>query len=371
MPEDDPPEPPPRASLSGEVLGQFSWGLVIVFTLATACWGVLPFTGPYFPAIIFLMAIAIVGAHWHRGPVILMAAVSALVWNFIFIPPRFTLHIADPQNGVTFALFFVIAVSMGHLTHRLHAREQELQRHLDERQKLVAGKLDAELVAESSRLHRTLLDSVSHEFKTPIAVIRTAVDGLDPENRYAQEIDTATRRLQRLVDNLVEMTRIDSASLTPNPDWCEPTDIIEAASAPLARELKDHRLHVTTDPSMPLVLVDSRLISQALGLILHNATVHGPAGQPIDVHIAYDSGRLTIKVRDRGPGIAPWAVSRVFEKFYRAPGAPAGGTGLGLTIARGLMVAMGGDIAAANHPEGGAEFILSLPTKSRPLATAP
>jgi len=370
MTDDDPPEPPPRSAVSGEVHGQFSWGLVIVFTLATACWGVLPFTGPYFPAMIFLMAIAVVGAHWQRGPILMMAAVSALVWNFIFIPPGFTLHIADPQNGVTFALFFVIAVSMGHLTHRLHAREQELQRHLDERQKLVAGKLDAELVAESSRLHRTLLDSVSHEFKTPIAVIRTAVDGLDPDNRYVQEIDTAARRIQRLVDNLVEMTRIDSASLTPNPDWCELTDVIEAASASLTRELSNHPLHITTAQPMPLVLVDTRLLSQALGLILHNATVHGPLGQPIEVLTAYDDGRLSIRVRDHGPGIAPWALSRVFEKFYRAPGAPAGGTGLGLAIARGLMVAMGGDISATNHPEGGAEFTLSLPAKSRPLATA-
>lgn len=347
------------------VVGQFSWGLMIIFVLATACWVLLPFTSYMFSALIFLMAIVLAGARWNRGPVLMMAVISALVWNFIFIPPQFTLHIEKPQDAVMFGLFFVVALSMGHLTTRLHAREEALEQHHREREQLLAEKHRAELMAESERLHRTLLDSVSHELKTPIAIIRTALGGMGEGNPFAAEIETANLRLQRIVENFLEITRVESETLRPNPDWCEIGDVIHAATAPLQRELATHPLSITGAEALPLIMLDIRLLAQALGNVLHNATLYAPAGTGIDLHVTLVGPSLELRVRDHGPGLPPGVESRVFDKFYRAPDSPPGGTGLGLAIASGLMRAMKGDIEVRNHPEGGAEFILRLPVRIR------
>lgn len=358
---------PPKLSqpVPAAVVGQFSWGLTILFVLASACWVVLPYTGYLFSALVFLMAIVLAGTRWNRGPVLAMAAVSAVVWNFIFIPPQFTLHIEKPQDITMFAMFFVVALSMGHLITRLREREEALERHHREREELLAEKHRAELLAESERLHRTLLDSVSHELKTPIAIIRTALDGLGQGNPYAAEIETANRRLQRIVENFLEMTRVESEVLKPRPDWCEVVDVLEQAMKPISDELALHVVNIRGVAEMPLVMIDSRLLAQVLGNVLHNATLYAPAGSEIEIHSAIKDGSLELRVRDHGPGLPPGKEARVFDKFYRAPDSPAGGTGLGLAIARGLMRAMKGDIEARNHPQGGAEFTLRLPVKSR------
>ncbi|WP_461786365.1 sensor histidine kinase [Prosthecobacter sp.] len=383
---DHPSSPKPREPLPVAVVGQFSWGLTILFVLASTCWVLLPYTGYLFSALVFLMAIVLAGTRWNRGPVLAMGVVSALVWNFIFIPPQFTLHIEKPQDIIMFAMFFVVALSMGHLITRLREREAALERHHAEREQLLEAKHRAELLAESERLHRTLLDSVSHELKTPIAIIRTALDGLGQGNAFAAEIETANRRLQRIVENFLEMTRVESEALKPRPDWCEISDVLHAATTPLQKELSKHplRLHGTDD--LPLMMLDSRLLAQVLGNVLHNATLYAPAGTEIEIHAEWPAQSpvrnerpqaakprtgdcadhfLELRVRDHGPGLPMGSEDHVFDKFYRAPDSPAGGTGLGLAIARGLMRAMKGDIEAHNHPEGGAEFVLSLPVKTR------
>lgn len=357
-----------QEAASAALVTQYSGACMLVLLLGTVCWALLPFTGYVFSALVFLMAIALAGTRWNRGPVILMALLCALVWNFIYIPPRFTLHIAKPEDAVMFILFFVVALAMGHLIARLREREEALERHHQEREALLAERHRADLLAESERLHRTLLDSVSHELKTPIAVIRAALDGLGTSDPYAVEIGTATRRLQRIVDSFLEMTRVESEALTPRPDWCEISDIVYAATTSLELELRDHPVVTGGMDDIPLLHVDSRLLAQALGNVIHNAAIHGPAGTPIQLdaklHTNEDGAtHLDLSVRDHGPGLSPTAIRHAFDKFFRAPGAPAGGTGLGLAIARGLVRALGGGMSAGNHPEGGAVFNLSLPVR--------
>lgn len=362
---DHPTSSKSREPVPVHVVGQFSWGLTILFVLASVCWVLLPYTGSMFSALVFLLAIVLAGTRWNRGPVLAMGVVSALVWNFIFIPPRFTFHIEKPEDVVMFGMFFVVALSMGHLIAQLREREAALEKNHREQEQLQAAKHRAELAAEAERLHRTLLDSVSHELKTPIAIIRTAIDGLGTSNPFAAEIDTATRRLQRIVENFLEITRVESDAVKPSPDWCEIGDVLHAATTPLQRELSSHPLRITGAENLPLLKLDSRLLSQALANVLHNATQHAPAGSEIEIGITLKNEALELRVRDHGPGLPPEMEERMFEKFARAPGAPAGGTGLGLAISRGLMRAMKGDITVRNHPEGGAEFVFSLPVKTR------
>lgn len=346
------------------VEAQLGLGVALLFLIATACWGLLPFTGHTFAAIVFLLFVVLAGTRFDRGPVLAMAVTCAVVWNFIFIPPRFTLHIEKPADVAMFCLFFVVALSMGHLTTRLREREAALEKHHQERENLLSGKHRAELAAEAERLHRTLLDSVSHELKTPITIIRTALEGMGTENPYAVEIDTAARRLQRIVENLLEITRVESDAVKPVPDWCEIDDVFEGATTPIQRELSPHPVEITGADDLPLLKIDSRLLAQALANVLHNASLHAPAGTPVEIRTTLANQMLEIRVRDFGPGIPPGLEDRLFGKFYRAPGSSAGGTGLGLAISRGLMRAMHGDIIARNHPDGGAEFILTLPAQT-------
>jgi K+-sensing histidine kinase KdpD len=364
---EDHPIPQRRERLPAELIGQFSWGFMIVFSLASVGWGLLPYTGHHFVALLFLMVIVLAGLRWQRGPVLMMATLSALAWNFIFIPPQFTLHITNPQDVIMFGLFFVVALSMGHLTTRLRVREEAMSGHQRERERLLAAKHRAEFVAESERLHRTLLDSISHELKTPIAIIRTAVDGLDAGNPFVQEIETANRRLQRIVENFLEITRVESEAIRPRLEWCEINDVLHAATAPLQRELAQHPLTITGQENSPLLRLDSRLVAQALSCVLHNATIYAPDHTPIEITVALAGENLEIHVRDHGPGIPPNLERLIFDKFYRSPNSPAGGTGLGLAIARGLLRALQGDITVQNHPTGGADFTLRLPVTTRPL----
>ena len=356
---------PSRASVPVNVVGQFSWGLVTIFVLASVCWAAFPYTGSMFPALLFLLAIVLAGTRWSRGPVLAMAVFSALVWNFIFIQPRFTFHIEKPEDVLMFGLFFVIALSMGHLITRVREREEALEVHHREREQLLEDKHRAEIAAESERLHRTLLDSVSHELKTPVAIIRTAIDGLGTENPFAAEIDTAARRLQRLVEHFIEITRLESDAVKPSPDWCEIEDVLHAATAPMVRELANHPLRISGTENLPLLKLDSRLLAQALGNVLHNATLYAPSGTDIEIAVVLEGSLLELHVRDRGPGLPPDEASRIFEKFYRGASAQAGGTGLGLAISRGLLRAMKGDIVGRTHPEGGADFVLSVPVATR------
>ena len=366
--------PPPRSPVSTAVVGQFSWGLVIIFVLATACWVLLPYTGHMFSALVFLMAIVLAGLRWNRGPVLAMATLSALVWNFVFIPPQFTLHIEKPQDLIMFVLFFVVAMSMGHLTTRVHEREEARERQqrekealMLEREQLLEAKHQAEMLAASERLYRTFLDSVSHEMKTPIAIIRTALGGLGEGNPFAREIESATLRMQRIVENFLEMTRVESPTLTALRDWSDLNDIIHSATEPIREPLVNHPLSLDGVHDMPLLKLDSRLLTQSLSNVLHNATLYTPEGSPIELRAKLINQSLVLTVRDHGKGLQPGDEERIFAKFYRAPGSPPGGTGLGLAIARGLLRAQGGDITARNHADGGAVFELRVPVETHPV----
>jgi two-component system sensor histidine kinase KdpD len=231
-----------------------------------------------------------------------------------------------------------------------------------EKEHFIQAVSHAEVLAQSEKLHRTLLDSVSHELKTPLAVIHAALEGMnDVRSPYIAEIETATQRLQRVVDNLLQMTRLESEVLQPNLGWCDLRDVVAAARQAAGDALSTHPVNVLIPDHLPLVKLDHTLLAQALANILHNAAIYTPAEAAIEDHRQPARfQRLRLTIRDHGPGLPLGEERRVFEKFYRAKGSPAGGTGLGLAIARGFIQAQGGDITARNHPEGGAEFVIEV-----------
>ncbi|MFZ4766713.1 MAG: DUF4118 domain-containing protein, partial [Roseimicrobium sp.] len=490
---------PLQEPLQDSIIGEYSWAIVAIFAIASVCWGLVAFTGYMFVALVFLLAVVIAALRFSRGPVLMMATLSAVCWNYFFIPPIFTFHISKPEDWIMFGMFFIVALSMGSLTSRLRMREVAERRRLRQTDALLrvtqsaalaaepekglaealrtinellnastalivreqdralpkvahqastfrtspkewgvvawsyehkqcAGRftdtlpesaatwfplqtatsmmgvlgvqlprearLDfttrqtveafalqlalvlekehfiqavshAEVLAKSENLHRTLLDSVSHELKTPLAVINASLEGMsDLKSPYLAEIETATQRLQRVVDSLLHMTRLESEFLKPNLDWCDLHDIIAAAKQAAGESLLTHPLHVVYSDNLRLVKLDHTLFTQALANVLHNAAIYTPQDAAIDISVSLYGDKLRLLVRDRGPGLPPGDENRVFHKFYRAKGTPAGGTGLGLAIARGFIQAHHGDITAQNHPQGGAQFVIEVPANT-------
>lgn len=193
-------------------------------------------------------------------------------------------------------------------------------------------------------------------------ILRDLSQGLLPTNEeYAKEIHVAAERLNRLVANLLDMTRLESGMIQPKLDWHDVRDVINSALKGLDKELSGHHVTVNVDEDMPLVKLDYGLIEQAITNLVHNATVHSPDETEIQVSATHTESECIIDVSDSGPGLTSDEIQKVFEKFYRAPTAKTGGTGLGLPIAKGFVEAHRGTISAKNSPNGGAEFIVKIP----------
>lgn len=500
---------PSVAQLLGVHLGRdFVWGAVTVAVVTVVSWFLQSLTGYQAVGILYLLAVVVLATLLNRWAVLFAAALSALLWNFLFIPPPFTFHIDSLQDRLMFAMYFVVAVVVGRLTGRLRSREsaerkrdqrtQALNRLLEsvsasttledglrravtevdtvfhartavllmnadggqleagphpvssflpdahevavatwafakrqaagrftdtlpnavalylpletsngalgvlgvncgervtltlderelletfaaqiaalvERYRLLDGASAAQLTAESERLHRTLLDSVSHELKTPLAVIAAATDGLDAQltdagvplaQTFLDEIKQANKRLSRVVSNLLDMTRIETGRLPLNCEWCEPAELLHLAVEQVSNEISTERIHIHASADLPLVRLDVGLLEQSLCNLLNNAAAHSPAGSTIELTAQMEDKTLVLSVTDHGVGLAPNEEKKVFEKFYRGPHARPGGAGLGLSIVQGFVKAHNGTVSAANNAGGGATFTIRLPVET-------
>ncbi|MDQ6622805.1 MAG: DUF4118 domain-containing protein [Verrucomicrobiota bacterium] len=330
-----------------------------VAALTVACHLLTPPIGSGAVSLIYLLGVLLAGMVLNRGPVLLVAALSALAWNFLFIPPLFTLHIEKLEDALTFATYFIVAISVGSLTAQLKARE-----HLA---------AQVQLAHESERLRKTLLDCVSHELKTPIAAIgaasqellRLAPQARDPHvlEELATEIRAGSHRLHRVVNNLLEMNRLESGVIQPKREWCDVRELLQSAIETERESIGGREVIVDVADDLPLALLDHALIEQAVAKLLANAASHTPAPRPIELDADYRDEQLVICVSDRGPGLPPQMAERVFEKFYRGDDRKAGGLGLGLSIARGFVEAHGGRLTSQNRDGGGARFIIQLPVR--------
>lgn len=226
------------------------------------------------------------------------------------------------------------------------------------------------ILSESEKLYKTLFNSISHELRIPVATILGASDTLisqsypeETRQKLYTEISIASVRLNRLIENLLNMSRLESGHITPRPDWCDVQDIANNVAETLQNELKSFKLTTVIPSDMPLVKVDFGLIEQILHNLILNATQNASAGTRIRLKIYCDNGLLNLEVMDRGPGFTPAELDFVFDKFYRGKDAKTGGTGLGLSIVKGFVAAQSGTIVAENRENGGAKFIIKIPVK--------
>jgi two-component system sensor histidine kinase KdpD len=240
-----------------------------------------------------------------------------------------------------------------------------------ERANLAAQARQAEVLQVTEQLQAALLNSISHELRTPLVSITGALSALMAD---AGRLDAATEqslvenaheeaeRLNQLVGNLLDMTRLEAGALAVRLEPSDVQDVIGAALAHLGTRLRDRAVKVDVPADMPLASLDFVPIVQVLVNLLDNALKYSPPTQPIEVSVRATDCHVEIEVADRGPGIPPDDLERIFDRFYRLqrPGA-VGGTGLGLSICRGIVEAHGGRIRAYNRAGGGASFVVRLP----------
>ena len=484
----------PRRETIEERLARAPWrdfgvALIIAAVVTALSLSIFDYTGYWAVSLFYLLAVVLAATRLRRWPTLFLAALSALLWDFLFIPPRFTFYITHFHDFMMFGAYFVIALVIGHLATQLREREQSERRReeratalyrltralaasrdLDEalpkvfslikdslqaeaavwlrdenglschpaskftpsskdesvaiwsfQKKQSAGKstdtlpdadalhvplitgdraegvltvrltypltieqrdlLDAfaaqlalfvnkeqaleqsraaQIARQSEKLQKALFDSVSHELKTPLAAMSVALQQSQPD---CAELQQAVRRLTRTVDHLLDATRLESGLLQPVREWCDPGELVREAVAESG--LKENAVRISFANNLPMISVDARLIQQALSALLSNAVVHGKSDQPVDVSVARDDSMLVISVADRGPGLAPGDENKVLEKFYRGPGTRPGGIGLGLSIARHLVEAHGGEIVPQNRENGGARFVMRLPLQEQ------
>ncbi|MHC1774143.1 MAG: ATP-binding protein [Lentimicrobium sp.] len=453
-----------------------------------------------------LFLVSILAIFYGTGPILLAATLSAVIWDFLFIPPHYTLHIEEPEDMLMLVMFFIIALLNGVLTSRVRRQEKKIRvreerthalyqltrelsaasgitevseiadryikkyfnlecaillkndtnhpdnmvhqesgkvltenefsiaawvykhsskagKHTDtlpstsytfyplkgsnenmgviavEHKRLltqgeeqfweafisqISGKYEREylrnaskkayILNESDKLYKTLFNSISHELRIPVSTILGASDTLlsqqypdETKIKLYNEINTASVRLNRLIENLLNMSRLESGRITPRPDWCDVHDLANKVSDNLKQELQLFNLLVVIPSDMPLVYLDFGLIEQVIHNLILNATQHSPPGSNIRLKFFYDNELLVVQVMDRGPGFPESELQSVFNKFYRGKDAIAGGTGLGLSIVKGFVEAHHGTVIAENRQNGGALFTIRIPAKTAAL----
>ncbi|HSN75544.1 MAG TPA: ATP-binding protein, partial [Anaerolineae bacterium] len=240
-----------------------------------------------------------------------------------------------------------------------------------ERAKLAEQARQAEVLQVTEKLQAALLNSVSHELRTPLVTITGSLstlladeDKLDVATQHSliENAHEEAERLNRLVGNLLDMTRLEAGALAIHLQPCDVQDVIGAALNQMGNRLQGRSVQVNVPAGLPLVPLDFVPMVQVLVNLLDNALRYSPAQQPVEVSVRLKDRQIEVEVADRGMGIPSADLEHIFDRFYRLqrPG-EAGGTGLGLSICRGIVEAHSGSIRAHNRPGGGASFIITLP----------
>jgi two-component system sensor histidine kinase KdpD len=250
--------------------------------------------------------------------------------------------------------YFTVTLIVGQLTARLRAQRD--------------AEMNSKLLAESERLGRTLLNSVSHELRTPISAVISAANTLrstsvltGDQQSLVGEIESASSRLNRVVQSLLSAARIQSGQIHPKLDWCDIADLVRVTLRGIKEQIYNQRILIFVPKNLPLIRADFILTAQALANLVLNASTYSPTGTEIEIIAQIENGTLALTVSDDGPGLPPDQLERVFDPFQRAGTTKTGGLGLGLAIVKGFIEVQGGRVQAANRAAGtGAVFTIYL-----------
>lgn len=343
---------------------QFSLSILLVCLVSAVCYALSAYVGYKVVAFILLFTVSLLAITLDILPVLAAAILSALIWDFFFIPPHFTFQVGSTEDVILLLMYFVIALVNAVLTYKIRQIEKA------SRQK--------EEKANTVKLYNTLLNSLSHELRTPISTIIAATDNLqannlkltaDHKSELVAEISKASFRLNQQVENLLNMSRLEAGFIQPKKDWCDIEEIIYDAIKRVEENKITQQIHISINPTIPLFKLDKGMLEQILYNLLNNAVIYTPADCCINISALNYADVLEIIVEDNGPGFPENEIKNVFDKFYRLKNAAAGGTGLGLSIVKGFVEALGGTITLENVDTGGARFTINIKAETSYLKT--
>ncbi|MBN2595631.1 MAG: DUF4118 domain-containing protein [Marinifilaceae bacterium] len=490
----------------GKIINHYFFAVIIISLTVLICKFLFNEQGYHVVSFILLIVVSVLATYMSVEPVLLASTLSAIVWNYFFIPPHFTFHIEKPEDIFMFGMFFIIAFLNGILNTRVRYQEK-LARDREERTNalfqltkelsraigieevlrisindiktqfniepffilqdgsnilfskgrlrkdmqlskeeydvaewaflnkkksgrhteqtpsirytffpligtriisgIVAVKLDkllvddkkiiwdtfiaqisnalereflgelaqkARFLTESDRLYKTLFNSISHEFRIPVSTIIGSVDTLLilPDKGPIQlalynEISTASLRLNRLIENLLNMSRLESGRISLRLDWYDINDLVNKVLDDLKEELKAFELEIEVPNELPLIRIDFGLMEQVLYNILFNATQYAPLSSKIGFKVSHKSNELEIRIFNSGSRIPENIKNEIFDKFYRLEENKTGGLGLGLSIVKGFVEAHRGQVRVENNTQEGVVFIVKIPSETPEL----
>jgi two-component system sensor histidine kinase KdpD len=331
-------------------------------------------------AFLLLVTVSILAMFYNIFPVLLASVLSALIWDFFFIPPRFNFTVGTTEDRFLLLTYFLVASVNAVLTYKIRQVEKEARKK-EEKEKAI-------------KLYNTLFNSLSHELQTPIATIIGATDTLkdgisklsdDNKNTLIDHISIAALRLNKQVDNLLSISRLESGYLQLKKDWCDINELIYSVVNKVQLKSDKHKIEIYIPEEFPLFKLDFGIMEQVLYNLINNAIRYTPDDSTIAVkaryttmvaghfdeidisdeaHRDFTANKLIITVSDNGKGFPENEIAKVFDKFYRLSNSRNGGTGLGLSIVKGFVEAHTGKIYLRNLPTGGAEFTIEIPAQA-------
>lgn len=337
-------------------------GVIIIGITTLFCFYFISIVSYKIVALLLLMEVSIMAAIFSLPVVVFLAVMSAFVWNFFFIPPLYTFQIQDTEDALLFIMYFIVALANGVLYVKIRSLEKRNRDKL-EKEKLI-------------KLYNTLLNSLSHEMRTPITTILSSVDLMKDEidlnhNKslleYALQIEIAGLRLNLEVDNLLNMSRLDSGMLQLKQEWCDLQDLINGVLNRI--QLKEYqKVKIEIDQKFPIVKLDQNLFSHVFINLISNSLRHGGETAEILITINYDGVNLIVDVEDNGLGFVESEIPFVFNKFTSGTKTKQKGLGLGLSIVKGIVESYNGSIIAKNRINGGALVHFEIPIEVSPIS---
>jgi K+-sensing histidine kinase KdpD len=310
------------------------------------------------PAVVLVLPVVVAGVIGGRLAAVVVAVEGALALALVFLGAGDALGVSIEEDLAALIVFLVVAVVVGGLVGTVATADR--QRAAAEAARVVA-------LQELDEARSGLLRSVSHDLRTPLAVIQAVATDLRSGTAYDDAtrdellglVGTEAERLDRIVANLLSLSRIEAGTLQPDRQAVDLGELVASSAERMERVLEGLAVTLDVAPDLPLVAADYSQVDQVVTNLLENAARHSTPGAPIEVTVAERETALVVTVADHGPGIPADHRDEVFEPF-RA-GGPGSGSGVGLAICRAIVEAHGGTISAGDAPGGGAAVCFSLP----------
>lgn len=366
-------KPPPAWLGLLATLGAVVAGTLIVYPLKS----VAPVVSL---GVVYLPAVLLISIFWGLRLGLLASVASAVAFNYFQLPPLHRLTIADEENWIALIAFVIVAAISSTVAGLARAQALEAERRreqadralselaalAEERDRMQAEMVEAEALRRSDELKTALLRSISHDLRTPLTSIIAGGAALgspsttsDEREELSAAVVSEGERLSRLVENLLDMSRLEAGKAQPHSEPVDLAEVLDAARAAIGRP---EVVRLAVDRELPLVEADAAQLERAFANLLENAVRHG-GGRPVLVKSMLHAGKITVRVVDQGPGIPESERRQIFEPFQHGEGGSGGGAGLGLAIARGFVEANGGEIAVDSVVGQGSSFVVSVPCR--------